>query len=817
MSSLAVSPVHSCTPSSRIGLLGLSVEMGCGTRTPGATYRDKNSPCDFTVDVDPTVAAVHLHIRRADQDGNFQVVSVHMEGVDAQDARVGAEGSVASKRWSVSLRGVEAGDQYAYRLLSWDGKEVCPHAADPFALAATPFTWLDSEYIKAIRGEIGQLQSQGTTETAISEMWRDRRVGEKSLPSSIPTPLMFRDFTPPWSIVIDPSKLLNPSQVSLEQPYGHGEREIIKLHPWHSKGAPQDAVSPSFKYARGFIECLLDSRYRSWLKQFGNTIEFFPLNPSVTEPELFAMGRSNVWGYMPTQLCALNPNYFIAPDPHEQLKVLQQVIYECKRDGLSVICDVVHGHVAETQIGPHFSLRVLHPEGYFLFGRDGRELDITGCGDTLNSSSPLALNLQLAQIRFYSKLLGAGCRIDQAATSGYELAGSSNEGRFNPNNPAFRRIVSASSPTYLELMYPDGYFEREVPQDCGAQVKHFGLVNVSSTVAYGESRMWPNQTAVEWLAFIVTGKCGGVHQAQQRLPWSRNLSVEVYCHDGETVFDRSRWHAIWIVRGRIKGDDKLTRLFEDLEATSDNYDAMYRNRQPRHERMLAIVRYLQENYPNEFEVAQGEVHRWYMAQLYTTSGDILIVAGDQMRRTQDGDPNAFYQPSYIDNALLEDGSNSFGSRRFKNIINIWFSQFLTHRLHRLRERYRSIFRNVNIVNGRDPSSSDRSVVPSVSWFRADGQPMEDADWKATPQGGKMQLGWVYDILNSETRSLNGRLFIFNSSVEGEIVVPSPGENRVWRVCVDSTRPLEVENHTYSHGDIYSMLTCGVVVMESVSN
>lgn len=801
-------------------LLGLKASFinDPGHYVAGSRLNPKTNWCDFAMDASPEIRAVSLMIRRVDSNGREQIAHIPMRelhGVWSEWQPSGVQ-LPEPRRWAVSVGGIEPGEQYAYRLLRADGQVIADHASDPFALASTHLKWREA-YLTRVRAILDVIRQEGDTDgQLLKRLYAGGGSTQSSPAHSIVPPASSDHFDAPWSIVIDRSRLLDPYKVAMPQPHGAGQRDIIKYHPWHSLQVSEAFISPEFRDKRGYIECLKDRRFTDYLARFGNTIEFFPLGQSVTDPALAALGRSNVWGYMPTHACGLNPEFFASNDPHENIRTLQEVVYLLKERGFSVICDVVSGHTAETgDVGPFFSLRHIYRDAYFLTDPNGRDIDVTGCRNTLNPFSPLAVELLRYQSDFFVNLLGVERRIDQAATLG--IAEVSGEG-FDPRHQTFHEIAKMSPAPIVELMHTKGHHNRAVPDDGSGNgqggfriaSKDFWLRNLEYALSFGEGTMWPDSNPKAYRAFIASGSCGGVHPLQQKMPWSQNYGVQVFAHDGETVFDRARWMAVQVLRDELSGDPQFSELLQRIDASTDNYDALHRERQERYRLMSLAVEYLQEHHPEQLTAAQGAAARWFLTQLYTTPGDVLIVAGDHIGRSQGGNPDGYDCRDSLVNALRPSQETGMANNQIQ-------SGFLTHRLRLMRDRFPEIFKNTSIVNGFNPSSYDPGLVLSLSWYNQSGLPMAQEDWEDSVNGD-LFLGWTYTahpVQDGDAMEPHTKLFFADSSKRRDFILPDPGKDREWRVFLDSTRPLLVDNNGYQKGDRYVLPSCGSVVLESV--
>jgi pullulanase/glycogen debranching enzyme len=226
--------------------------------------------------------------------------------------------------------------------------------------------------------------------------------------------------------------------------------------------------------------------------------------------------------------------------------------------------------------------------------------------------------------------------------------------------------------------------------------------------------------------------------------------------------------------------------------------------------MVEMVAYLAKTHPQLLKQEQERAARWFLAQLFTTPGDILMVAGDHLYRTQDNDPNAYNKPEYLSKAL-----SSSPNRSDDNGVTPLFDtgRVLLHNLAKMRERYPFVFSNTSIVDGNNHSSVDSGVIPSFSWYRADGQEMVSGDWDSS-NPDDFFLGWQISARPSQHYSLHSRLYLADSSKERSIVLPDPGGNREWVELVNSCDPYK-SNRRFANGEKYEFEGCGMVVLESV--
>jgi glycogen operon protein len=127
----------------------------------------------------------------------------------------------------------------------------------------------------------------------------------------------------------------------------------------------------------------------------------------------------NFWGYSPVSFFAPKAAYARRPGSGRELFELRELVDAAHARGLEVVFDVVFNHTAEAGLGPADPLRSfarLAPEVYYLLDARGRPYDFTGCGHTLRLNHPVVRRLVLDALRFQVERLGVdGFRFDLAA------------------------------------------------------------------------------------------------------------------------------------------------------------------------------------------------------------------------------------------------------------------------------------------------------------------------------------------------------------------------------------------------------------------
>jgi isoamylase len=143
-------------------------------------------------------------------------------------------------------------------------------------------------------------------------------------------------------------------------------------------------------------------------------VELLPIHQNVPEERLAWLGLTNYWGYNTLGFFAPHNGYASAPDGPSLVRECKGMVKLLHEAGIEVILDVVYNHTCEAGPGgPMLSLRGLDPHGWY------RPHDTTGCGNSIDSTQPLALTLILDSLRYWVEEFHIdGFRFDLATTLG---------------------------------------------------------------------------------------------------------------------------------------------------------------------------------------------------------------------------------------------------------------------------------------------------------------------------------------------------------------------------------------------------------------
>ncbi|MCD2196988.1 glycogen debranching protein GlgX [Actinomycetospora endophytica] len=167
------------------------------------------------------------------------------------------------------------------------------------------------------------------------------------------------------------------------------------------------------------------------------TVELLPVFANAPEPSLMARGAHNHWGYSTLAYLAPEPRY--AAVPGQELAEVRAMVDTLHAAGLEVVLDVVFNHSCEGGVGgPSLSWRGLDAPSWYQLDGSGRDIDLTGCGNTFDAGSGLVRRLVLDCLRYWVTTMGVdGFRFDLASTMG-RPGGS----EFSPHAPLLADIAA---------------------------------------------------------------------------------------------------------------------------------------------------------------------------------------------------------------------------------------------------------------------------------------------------------------------------------------------------------------------------------------
>ncbi|WP_308222536.1 glycogen debranching protein GlgX [Frankia sp. AgB32] len=429
-----------------------------------------------------------------------------------------------------------------------------------------------------------------------------------------------------------------------------------------------------------------------YLRQLGITaIELLPVHASVSETTLLARSTSNYWGY--NSLCFLAPHaaYAATDDPAGEFQAMVAALHAA---GIEVILDVVFNHSAEgSERGPTLSLRGLDNTAYYrVEPTDARRYrDVTGCGNTLNMTSPHVVRLICDSLRHWVAEMGVdGFRFDLAT------ALARNPDAFDPAAPLLTAIHADPLLSSVKLIAE--------PWDVGWGGYQVGSFPAPWAEWNGRFRdtardVWNGRTSgVADLGYRLTGS-SDLFQHSGRRPWA---SVNfVTSHDGFPLAD--------LVSYADKHNEANGEGNRDGE--SDNRSANHGVEGPTDDPAILATR--------------RRVRRGLLATLLLSAGVPMLLAGDEFGRSQGGNNNAYCQDNEVSWLAWPTGDQAGAAAdpagpdpALPGLVR----GLLALRRDTPALRGDRFFRGGESAPGR---------LADITWLRADGQVMSQADWNAS--------------------------------------------------------------------------------------
>jgi isoamylase len=477
-------------------------------------------------------------------------------------------------------------------------------------------------------------------------------------------------------------------------------------------------------------------------------VELMPVHHFLHDRFLIEKGLRNYWGYNSLSFFAPEPSYATnRADPARVIQEFKEMVKRLHNAGMEVILDVVYNHTAEgNQAGPTLSFRGIDNMAYYRTVADNPRyyMDFTGCGNTLNMVHPHSLQLLMDSLRYWvSEMHVDGFRFDLAAALARELNDVDQLGAF------FDTIYQDPVLATVKLIAE--------PWDLGAGGYQVGNFPVGWTEWNGKFRdavrqFWKGDLGLHGEIATRLGGSADLYERTRRLPTaSINL---VTAHDGFTLND--------LVSYDHKHNEK--NLDENRDGADNNASWNCGHEGETEDENILQLRERQK--------------RNFLCMLMFAQGVPMICGGDEIGRTQQGNNNGYCQ----DNELSWHHWDL--DERRKSLF-----EFACRVVH-----YRRAHPNFRRRSFHEKSPDVASQPENVQWIRADGKPMESADWE---QGGWMRTlgmflkGDAPEIRDSEGRPTTDDDFMLLLNTHSESVqfkLPTAIATWPWKVAFDTARP-----------------------------
>jgi glycogen operon protein len=431
---------------------------------------------------------------------------------------------------------------------------------------------------------------------------------------------------------------------------------------------------------RGTYAGLASAPCVEYLRRLGvTTVELMPIHAFVTDRGLQDRGLTNGWGYNSIGFLAPDTRYSSSGVLGEQVLEFRNMVKGLHAAGIEVILDVVYNHTAEgNHLGPTLCFRGIDNASYYRLMPDDKRYykDYTGCGNTLNALHPRVLQLIMDSLRYWVLEMGVdGFRFDLASALARGFHEVDRLGAFLDTihqDPVVSQVKLIAEPWDLgEGGYQVGNFP---PQWSEWNGKYRDTVR--------DYWRGADRTLAE-LAYRFTGS-SDLYEGTGRRPFA---SVNfITAHDGFTLQDL------------VTHDGKHNEANgeENRDGSDDNRSWNCGAEGPTEDPAIQELRNRQK--------------RNFLATLLLSQGVPMILAGDELGRSQGGNNNAYCQDNDI-SWLHWEGADDELLEFVRQLVAL--------------RRSHPVFRRRRWFQGRAIHGTD---VTDIAWFTPDGQQMSEESW-----------------------------------------------------------------------------------------
>jgi isoamylase len=601
--------------------------------------------------------------------------------------------------WHVWVRGIPAGQLYAYRVkgpyLPEEGHRFNPHRLllDPYARAIAGVK--DWDFLAAR----GYDSSSKLTDLSFS-----------TVDNAVTTPkCIFTDNHFDWET---------------DSPPKHSASDTV-IYETHVRGF---TIHPSSGVAHPGTFAALTEKI-PYLQDLGVTaIELMPVlefneNESNRLNPITGERLKNYWGYNPVAYFAPKQSYSFEGSHWQQTVEFREMVKAFHRAGIEVILDIVLNHTAENdELGPTISLRGIENSIFYILEENGRRYykNFSGVGNTLNANHPVVREFVRNVLRYWVMHMHVdGFRFDLAS-----VLGRDEHGNILLNAPLLEGI--AEDPILRDVKIIAEAW------DAGGAYQVGGFSTTRWTEWNGRfrddvRRFWVGDAGmIGSFASRISGS-SDLYQISGKGPAS-SLNF-VTCHDGFTLND--------LVSYKQKHND------DNGEYNRDGTDANYSDN-------------CGVEGPSQDPVVEGMRNRMiknFLLTLFVSRGVPMLLGGDEFRRTQRGNNNAYCQDNEVS----------------------WFDWSLYEKHREIQRFTRGMiaFRRAHSVLRREDFYTDSDI----QWFAPNGA---TPDWK-----DQRQKSFACLILGQTEPDL---FLLFNADSRSvDFSIPALPAGKIWRLAVDTSR------------------------------
>ncbi|MHB0775739.1 glycogen debranching protein GlgX [Halomonas sp. WWR20] len=519
---------------------------------------------------------------------------------------------------------------------------------------------------------------------------------------------------------------------------------------------------------RGTFSGLMGNEIIDYIRSLGvSSVELLPIHAFANDQHLLEKGLKNYWGYNTLGFFAPHPSYLAGDNINE----FKEMVARFHAADLEVILDVVYNHTAEgNELGPTLSLKGIDNASYYRLLPDEKRyyIDDTGTGNTLNLSHSRVLQMVTDSLRYWADEMRVdGFRFDLATILGREPHGFDEGGGFLDScrqDPLLSQVKLIAEPWDCG---PGGYQVGGFPPGWSEWNDRFR--DTVRAFWKGDEGQLPE------LATRLTASADLFDQRGRRPFASVNF---VTAHDGFTLYDS------------VAYDEKHNEANGE-----DNNDGHSNNLSWNHG---------VEGPTDDPEIQELRLRqiRNFLATLMFSQGTPMMLAGDELLRTQQGNNNAYCQDneiSWLDWNLSGDAHAMI--------------DYLRHVVS-LRQRY-PILRRGRFLSGE---YNQELGLKEVTWLAPDGEEMDVERWE-NPEA--RSLGVLLDGRAQPTGIRRAGadvtlLLLFNAHHDPlSYHLPEVPRGSGWMCRLDTSRALDEASCRRAFGEQYELEGRSLALLELV--
>jgi glycogen operon protein len=515
------------------------------------------------------------------------------------------------------------------------------------------------------------------------------------------------------------------------------------------------------------------------LRSLGVTaVELLPVHHFDDDKFLLDRELSNYWGYNSIGYFAPAGRYATA-DRGQQVTEFKAMVKRLHAAGLEVFLDVVYNHTAEgNHLGPTLTFRGLDNPTYYSLMPDNPRYyrDFTGTGNSLNVSHSQTLKLIADSLRYWVQEMHVdGFRFDLVTVLGREPeAYSTGAGFFDivHQDPVLARVKLIGEPWDVG--------------DFGYQVGNLPVLWSEWNGKYRDNvrRFWKGDSGqIAELAYRLSGSSDLYRLSGRGPTGSINFLT---AHDGFTLRD--------LVTYNDKHNDANGENNHDGANDNNSWNSGVEG--PSEDPDINDLRMRRQ--------------RSLLATLFLSQGVPMLLGGDEMGRTQQGNNNAYCQ----DNPLSWFDWNLNDRQRDLLAFTRGLIAFRAeHPVLRRRRYFEGLF-----LPGAD--------IKDLTWFKLDGTELQDAEW-ADPEARWLAMRLAGEAID-EREPDGGRildetlLMLLNTHHEAHsFTLPESGGSGacVWERLMDTEQagPPAPSGETHAVGASYDLAPRALALFRRVES